>query len=376
MIAGTPRARRSARNLWYRRNMGRYHRAAPPDSSSRIARILVFAFALAILTAIAACPRSLRAQEAAAPPSEEIVANLAAGRVIVAVVKDAIIVATVENPIEPQTHPPIPVQLNSRRVGVLLGAVDWFSPSSEVQLARLDKELPNLRAQIAAEAPGVNPTLAQSQANVEATDLEIVGQGIVQRLNRVASNLHGKIVLPPNEPIVQLILAGFVPNYGPEVWQLSFDLTQEMRKLDYYDTHITRPVYLQFWPPEKTQLHTLLEFQYPPENKSPELLELLKAKDPRIEKICSADPKMRDVADRFLQGDYKKILAADATQFLRAALSATTDPKSRQTMAVVNAETGFEWILKPPVEPKSAAPQEAEKDRPPEAPSLLGPPSQ
>src|SRR5271156_147963 len=159
MIAGMPRARRSTRNLWYRRNMGRYHPAAPPDSSSSIARILLFAFALALLVAVAPGPRSLQAQEIAAPPSEEIVANLAAGRVIVAVVKDAIIVATVENPIEPQTHPPIPVQLNSRRVGVLLGAVDWFSPSSEVQLARLDQELPNLRAQIAAQAPGVNPRL-------------------------------------------------------------------------------------------------------------------------------------------------------------------------------------------------------------------------
>jgi hypothetical protein len=338
----------------------------------------MLAFAVAVLAMVATCSRSLRAQEIAAPPSEEIVANLAAGRVIVAVVKDGIIIATVENPIEPQTHPPIPIPLSSRRVGVLLGAIDWFSPSSEVQIARLDKELPGLRAQVAQQGSGVNPKLAQAQANPEATDLEIVGQGIMQRLNRVAANLHGKIALPPNEPIVQLIIAGFVPNYGPEVWQLSFDLTQEMRKLDYYDTHIAHPVYLQFWPPEKNQLHTLLEFQYPPENKTPDLLELIKTKDPRIEKICSADPKMRDVADRFLQGDYKKILAADATQFLRAALSATTDPKSRQTMAIVSDETGFEWILKPPAEPKSAVPQEAEKekDRPPEAPSLLGPPSQ
>jgi hypothetical protein len=352
--------------------MGGCHQVEP-HSSFRRARLLVLVFVVAIFTTVAICPGSLQAQEIAAPPSEEIVANLAAGRVIVAVVKDAIIIATVENPIEPQTHPPIPVQLNSRRVGVLLGAIDWFSPSSDVQLARLDKELPGLRAQIAPRAPGVNPTLAQSQANSEATDLETVGQGIMQRLNRVASNLHGKINLPPNEPVVQLILVGFVPNYGPEVWQLSFDLTQEMRKLDYYDTHIAHPVYLQFWPPEKTQLHTLLEFQYPPESKSPDLLELLKAKDPRIEKICSADPKMREVAERFLQGDYKKILAPDATQFLRAALAATTDPKSRQTMAIINDETGFEWVLKPPAEPKSAAPQEAEKDRPAEAPSLLGP---
>jgi hypothetical protein len=364
--------------------MGRCRDAETLVSRSCRALCLVLSLAFSTGITLAVFPCALRAQEIAAPPSEEIVANLAAGRVIVAVVKDAIIIATVENPIEPQTHPPVPVQLNARRAGVLLGAIDWFSPSSQVELARLDRELPHLRAQVAASNPGVNsgqnrahnPALNQVQADLEATDLETVGQGVLQRLNRVASNLHGKVTLPPNEPVVQLILAGFVPNYGPEVWQLSFDLTQEMRKLDYYDTRITRPVYLQFWPPEKNQPHTLLEFQYPPESKSPDLLGLLKSKDPRIEKICSADPKMKDVADRFLQGDYKKILAADATQFLRAALSATTDPKSRQTMAVVGAETGFDWILRPPAEPKSAAPQEVEKDRPAEAPSLLGPPSQ
>jgi hypothetical protein len=356
--------------------MGRCRHAASFDSPSRVTRLHVPFFALAILTIVGFFPRALRAQEITAPPSEEIVANLAAGRVIVAVVKDAIIIATVENPIEPQTHPPVPVQLNSRRAGVLLGAIDWFSPSSQVELARLDRELPHLRGQAAAPNPGVNPALTQPQADVEATDLETVGQGVLERLNRVASNLHAKVALAPNEPIVQLIVAGFIPNYGAEVWQLSFNLTQEMRKLDYYDTRITRPVYLQFWPPEKNQLHTLLEFQYPPESKLPDLLDLMKQKDPRIEKICAADPKMRAVADRFVQGDYKKILAPDATQFLRAALSATTDPKSRQTMVIVNAETGFEWIIRPPAEPKPAAPQEAEKDRPAEAPSLLGPPSQ
>ena len=77
---------------------------------------------VAIAAGIFVLPSALQAQEVTAPPSEEIVANLAAGRVIVAVVKDAIIIATVENPIESQTHPPIPVELNSRRAGVLFGA--------------------------------------------------------------------------------------------------------------------------------------------------------------------------------------------------------------------------------------------------------------
>jgi hypothetical protein len=340
-------------------------------------RTRLFALASALATVLALGPCITRAQETTEAPSEEVVVNFATGRVIIAVVRDAIIVATVENPIEPQTHPPIPVELNARRVGVLLGAVDWFSPSSQVELARLDRELPHLRSQFASPVPGIITAPGRPQALAEATDLEGVGQGVLERLNRVASTLHAKVSWPATEPIVQLILAGYVEGYGPEVWQLSFPLTQEMRKLDYYDTRITRPVYLQFWPPEKDQLHSLVEFQYPPENKSPTLLELLRTKDPRIEKICSSNPKMREVADRLLQGDYKKIPAADATPFLRAALSATSEPQFRQTLAVIGFESGFEWVLRPPAEPKSAAPpQQAEKDRPEGAPSLLGPPSQ
>jgi hypothetical protein len=365
----------SADDLWYRRNMNRGHEREPVHFCSRPSRLLAFAGILAI--AFVLSTGAVQAQETAEAPSEEIVVNFATGRVIVAVVKDAIIIATVENPIEPQTHPPTPVQLNARRVGVLLGAVDWFSPSSQVQLARLDRELPHLRSQFASPVPGIRAVPNQPLAQAEATDLESVGQGVLERLNRVASDLHGKVAWPPTEPIAQLILAGYVENYGPEVWQLSFPLVQEMRKLDYYDTRVTRPVYLQFWPPEKDQVHTLLEFQYPSENKSQTLLESLHAKDPRLEKLCASDPKMREVADRFLQGDYKKILAVDATQFLRAAISATTDPKFRQTLAVVGYESGFEWVLRPPAEPKSATPpQQAEKDRPESAPTLLGPPSQ
>jgi len=355
--------------------MSRRHEPEPLHFRPGPPRLLAFAAALAVIFVLRTA--AVQAQETTESPSEEVVVNFATGRVIVAVVKDAIIVATVENPIEPQTHPPIPVQLNARRIGVMLGAVDWFSPSSQIQLARLDRELAHLRSQFASPVPGIKAAPNQPLAQAEATDLESVGQGVLERLNRVASDLHGKVAWPPTEPIVQLVLAGYLENYGPEVWQLSFPLVQEMRKLDYYDTRVTRPVYLQFWPPEKDQVHTLLEFQYPSENKSQTLLELLQAKDPRLEKICASDPKMREVADRFLLGDYKKILAVDATQFLRAAISATTDPKFRQTLAVVGYESGFEWVLRPPAEPKSAAPpQPAEKDRPEGPPSLLGPPSQ
>ncbi|HEY0701398.1 MAG TPA: hypothetical protein VGD60_01400 [Candidatus Acidoferrales bacterium] len=336
-----------------------------------------FRSTLLLTLALALLPAALRAQETTAPPSEEIVANLAAGRVVVAVVKDAIIIATVENPIETQTHPPVPVQLNGLRAGVLLGAVDWFSPSSQVVFARLDQELPHLHGTVAVVDNRLDQSHPLDLRSAEATDLEAVGLGVWHRLNQVTADLHAKVSLPAHEPVVQLVLAGYVRDYGPEVWLMSFDLVQELRQLDYYDTRVTRPIYLQSWPPEKTEPHTLLEYQYPPEIKSSTLLDLLKAKDPRIEKICSADPKMRAVSDLFLQGEYKKILAADAVQFLRTAMDATSDPKFRQTMAIIRAETGFEWILKPPAAPKYVpTPQQAEeeKNRPPERPSLLGPP--
>src|SRR5277367_6423315 len=64
------------------------------------------------------------AQETKLATSRETVVNLAAGRVLVAVAKGAIVVATVESTIEADTHPPIPVQIGGSQVGVILGAVE------------------------------------------------------------------------------------------------------------------------------------------------------------------------------------------------------------------------------------------------------------
>ncbi len=331
-----------------------------------------FAFFIAF---VALAPR-LAAQETSETPGEEVVVNLATGRVIIAVVKDAILIGTVENPIEPQTHPPIPVQLSGRSAGILLGAVDWFSPSSQLELARLDRELPRLRTHFVNAAPG--PHLNQLGPNVEASDIESIGQGVFERLNIVAyNNLHAKLDWPPDEPVAQLILADYVEGYGPEVWQLTFFIQQEMQRLDYYNTHISHPTYVQMWPPEKGQPHSLMELQYPPDKTLPTLLDLLRQKDPRLEKICASDPKMREVANRFLAGESNKLLSVDATQFLRAALAVLSPPTARETMAAIAADTGFDWILRPPAEPKRpiTAQQKDQERHDEEAPSLLKPPS-
>jgi hypothetical protein len=321
--------------------------------------------ALAIIFLL--CPLPAAAQQVQDVPTEEIVVNFAAGRVVIAVVKDAILIGTIEDKIETQTHPPTPVAMNRTRAGILLGAVDWFSPSSQLQLARLDTELPHLHGHFVAPGPHIN----QVQTTGEASDIEGVGQNLYERMNAVVGNLHGKLDWPQDEPVAELILADYIQGYGPEVWELSFNLKQEMQRLDYYDTQVSHPAYLQSWPPEKGQPRTLIEFQYPPEKATPTLLDLLRRKDPRLEKICASDAKMREVADHFLEGQSGKILAADATQFLRAALAVLAPQDARQTMAIIGIETGFDWILRPPPEPKRANQQAAEQERPADAPSLL-----
>lgn len=300
-------------------------------------------------------------------PTEETVANLAAGRVVIAVVNNAILVATIENPIEAETRPPIPVPLATARLGVLLGPVLWWSPTSKLEMARLDQELPQLRSHVIAAVPH----LQAEQGGAEATDIESIGQGLFERLTAVAQNLHAKVDVPPNEPLVQLVVADYLPGYGPEIWQLAYAMKQQEEQSGYWTTRILHPAYLQFWPPEKGQPHTLVEFSYPPESAPQPLLDLLRQNDPRLEKVIASDPKMAEVADHFLQGESNKILAADATQFLRAALDAIAPPRARETMAVITEDKGCDWILPPPPEPKATLQRAS---RPADAPTLQKPP--
>lgn len=311
------------------------------------------------------CGNVQRAQGQEAPntPIEETVANLAAGRVVLAVAKDAIIVGTVENPIEAETHVPEPIVLASERFGVLLGAVDWWSPSSNLEIAQLERELPHLRT-YAVAAP---PHLGQSQGGDEASDIEIIGQGLLERLNQAAQGLHSSVQLAPDEPLTELILADYFAGYGPEIWQLSYGLKQEQQQNDYWTSRVLQPRYEQFWPPEKGQPRTLVEFDYPSEHAAPALLELLRNGDPRLQAIRSSDAQMGEVASRLLAGESEKLNSTDVIQFLRAALDATAPPHARETMAILKPETGLSWILAPPAEPSR---HRAQPSQPANAPTL------
>jgi hypothetical protein len=310
-------------------------------------------------------PRAI-GQDQAGTANEETVASLAAGRVVIVVVKGAVLIGTIENPIEADSRPPTPVAIGSQRVGVILGTVRWSSPSTQQEIARLDEDLPHLHSGAVTQTPH----LSLDPGGVEATDLETIGQGLLDRLNEVAENLHAKVDLPPNEPLAELILAGYTPNYGPEVWHLAYAMKQREEQIGYFTTRVLLPSYVQFFPPEKGQPRTLIEFAYPPENVPPTLLELLRQKDPRLQSLIASDAKMAAVAGHFLAGDSIKVLPVDATQFLRAALDAIAPPKARETMAVISEENGFSWILAPPPEQPLPGLRPARRS---DAPSLLHP---
>src|SRR4029077_4279638 len=183
------------------------------------------------------------------------------------VVKDAIIVGTVENPIEAGTHPPIPVPLASRRMGVMLGAVDWFSVNSQKELARLDRDLPHLHSRTIPQ----DPRLVQPQEGTEAAEIKAIGQSVLKRLNQVGKALHNKIELPADEPPVERSIADYIEGYGPEIWQAMSPLQQDPQRGDYWAPRVLRPRSSAFWPSEKGQPRTLVDFHYPPGDTSPTL---------------------------------------------------------------------------------------------------------
>src|SRR6267378_3207686 len=189
-------------------------------------------------------PSGVRAQGDAA---QEVAVNLAEGRVVICAAKDGIIVATADEHTEPGSRQPVVVTLSALRAGVLLGAVEWIQPESSDKPIRLDGEL--------------------------------------ERVREVAGQLHHKINLGEDEPLLRLVLVDYVPDYGPEAWLIDYHIHQDALASDYWRTRVLRPSYKQLYPPEKGQPHTLIEVRYPPANRAaaaPELLDLLRQNDPRL----------------------------------------------------------------------------------------------
>jgi len=309
-------------------------------------------------------------------PTEELIANLASGRVIIAIYKDALVIATIENKIEPSTLTPPMVPITNQRAGILLGASTWYSPSSRQVIENLAQDLPHVRAHTSdANVPHL---ATPNDPEKTAKDIEQTALGFLVALNEVAGNIHSHLNLSDTEPLTELILADYAPGYGPEVWQLTYTIHQEPERGDYWQTRVARPRYTQLWPPEKKDPHTLVEVHYPSDDNQTPLRDLLLAKDPELEKLRNSSPDQAAGADAILHAETDKQLVTQGLPFLKAAIKAIANG-NRTQMAIIPQANNFQWLIAPPPEdrvPEKPRPEGAPTlQRPPEAPTLQKPPA-
>jgi hypothetical protein len=289
----------------------------------------------------------------------EIVANLAGGRVILQVTKDNIVFAAIDQPLEAKSTPPRVLELDSTHIGVLLGASEWQLPA-EPKPVRLDHDFRRLMAR--------DPRYQVAPGEAEP-DLELIGVAFLERLRPLVSQLHHKIDMSTEEPLLQVVVIGYAPNnYGPEVWLVEFHIEQEeiAFKGDYWQTRLQRPRFTQLYPPEKHAPRTLLELRYPQDLKGPTLLDLIRGNDPRVARLRGGDQRFAKVLETIEKGQAHKVNAVDAVDFLRAALPLLAG-NSPFVLATMEEQHGFTWIV-PPDEPMEKATED--KDHPPDAPTL------
>jgi hypothetical protein len=310
---------------------------------------------------VLACTVFASAQIAAAQDrdrGDEIVANLAGGRVIVHVARDKIIFAAINQQVEPNSIPPRVLSIDRDHIGVLLGASEW-RVTSDPKPVRLDRDFPAV--------PAKNPHYA-ADPNEVAPDLDVIGVAFLERLRPLVTQLHRKIEIKPDEALFEVVLIGFAPDdYGPEVWTIDYYIHQEeiATRGDFWQTRLLRPRFTQLYPPEKKAPKTLVEVRYPDTIQGPTLQQLIEGNDPDIEKVYRADPKFSKVAEDIDHGQANKAAPGDATDFMRAVLPLVSE-KSTFILGTVT-EGGFDWIV-PPEEPVEKAKED--KNQPPEAPSL------
>ncbi|MGH9593321.1 MAG: hypothetical protein ACRD5L_09540, partial [Bryobacteraceae bacterium] len=271
---------------------------------------------------------------------QEIVANLAAGRVLLCVTRDSIIIGASADNVEPGSHAPMIVPMDAAHIAVVLGAAEWVEPGSGKPPVRLDEIVSHLRG-VAGHAMPI------TEAN-EAGDIEAVGIAFLEKIRPIVARMHHPLNLKPEEPLVELILVDYEKDYGPEAWLLSYTVRQRELENDYWDTLVMRPSFTQLYPPEKKQPKTVVEVSYPADPAGPTIADLLGQNDQRLASVRSSDPKVAQAAQQMLDGEANKAASDPATAFLRGALQATSAPDAKLALAVLHENDRFDWVIASP----------------------------
>jgi hypothetical protein len=328
--------------------------ASGPSSSVR--RLIRAAFAVTLL--------ALTVTSASAQLSVATISlRQTTGRVVLCVTKDSILVAAVDagNTVSAKTlgaatgRPPAIVPLGMGRIGVVMGATDWTRNDAKPTL--LDEQLPTLVKQAYASIKKVDPL------NPSADDIESIGISILEYLRPWVSDIHYKLDLGKDDPIVEIVLAGYTQGYGPEIWDLRYRVQQKNLTGDYWETTPLRPGYYQLYPPEKGEPKTFVEAQYPTRV---EPLGLLRAtqSDPAVGRIGNSSPGVTAAVASIVKGESVKADTRPAEDFMRLAIPALAGAQSKMTMAAINEQSNFQWVLTP--EGQAAPPQQTgpQPDRP------------
>jgi hypothetical protein len=324
-----------------------------PSHSDRPTRR--FLWVLALFLPIAIAPRVSGQQNRGG----EIVANLAAGRVVFCVTHDSIIVAATSGGGEVGSRSPAVLPVSSGRIGVLLGAIDWTAPDTN-RATRLDAELPAVAAN-ALRRPAQKPT-------EEPSEIEDIGVGVLELIRPLVDQIHHKLDLAPDEPLAELILADYVQDYGPEIWNLQYRVRQENLGNDYWQTRILRPAYVQLFPPEKGEPRTFVEADYPANIPQLQLAQRVTHPDLQFDRIVHSSRDISEAVASIAAGTSTKARSSPTSDFMRAAIPLAGGNEQNLVMAVLDMNRGFQWI----VAPQQALPPPKTQTQPPEpdAPSL------
>src|SRR5262249_23695582 len=130
---------------------------------------------------------------------DEIVANLAGGRVIVHVARDLIVFAAIDQPIETHGAPPRVMDVDGAHVGVLFGASEWQMPA-DPRPVRLDRNF----QRVSAPDPHNVPYAGEAEP-----DLETIGTAFLEKLRPLVSQLHHKLNFSPDEPLFEVVVIGY-----------------------------------------------------------------------------------------------------------------------------------------------------------------------
>src|SRR5437879_999649 len=134
---------------------------------------------------------------AQAQHEDEIIANLAGGRAIVHVAKEAIIFAAINQPVERNSIPPRVMDLDATHIGILFGAAEWRIPADPKPI-RLDRNFQRVsRGDARYQSPGEGET-----------DLETIGVAFLEKLRPLISQLHPKVDFSSDDPIFMIVMLG------------------------------------------------------------------------------------------------------------------------------------------------------------------------